>query len=83
MLDSIHPIQDLAYRLWEEQGCPSGHDMDHWLEAERLLRSKADAPGVPPITNSIADAKNKKVKKAEKRAGGGKDDPDTKKKKKT
>jgi hypothetical protein len=82
MLDSIHPIQDLAYRLWEEQGRPSGQDMDHWLEAERLLRSKADVPGDQPIMNSIAGGKNKKAKKADKRASRGKDGPATEKKKK-
>ena len=37
MLDSAHQIRTLAYRLWEEQGCPVGRDKENWFEAERLL----------------------------------------------
>lgn len=33
-------IRDLAYQLFCGQGCEHGHDVEHWLEAERrvLLR---------------------------------------------
>lgn len=24
-----------AYALWEAQGRPDGHDLDHWLQAEQ------------------------------------------------
>ncbi|HEU5077769.1 MAG TPA: DUF2934 domain-containing protein [Opitutaceae bacterium] len=27
-----------AHQIWVEQGCPHGHDVDNWLEAERQLR---------------------------------------------
>ena len=26
-----------AYAIWEEKGRPDGHDLDHWLQAEREL----------------------------------------------
>lgn len=29
-----------AHQLWCQQGCPHGHDMDNWLEAERQLREE-------------------------------------------
>lgn len=29
-----------AHQLWCQQGCPEGHDLDNWLEAERQLLSE-------------------------------------------
>ena len=33
-------IQELAYRLWHDRGCPHGSAEEDWLEAERQLLSK-------------------------------------------
>lgn len=30
-------VAQKAYQLWEKNGCCHGQDMDHWLEAERLV----------------------------------------------
>lgn len=30
-------IQALAYQLYCECGCAHGHDVEHWLEAERRV----------------------------------------------
>lgn len=30
-------IRALAYELFCECGCAHGHDVEHWLEAERLV----------------------------------------------
>ena len=27
-------IRELAYKIWLEEGCPHGRDLDHWLRAE-------------------------------------------------
>jgi hypothetical protein len=27
-------IRERAYTIWEEEGCPHGNDLDHWLRAE-------------------------------------------------
>lgn len=27
-----------AHQIWMEQGCPNGHDVDNWLEAQSQLR---------------------------------------------
>ena len=29
-------IRQFAYRLWQEDGCPDGHDVQHWLKAETI-----------------------------------------------
>ena len=33
-------IPALAYQLFCEQGCEHGHDVEHWLEAERRVLSR-------------------------------------------
>jgi hypothetical protein len=32
--------RELAYRLWQERGCPIGRPDDDWFEAERRLRTR-------------------------------------------
>jgi hypothetical protein len=34
-------IAQLAYELWQQNGCPHGRDQEHWFQAERELRSRA------------------------------------------
>lgn len=29
-------IRQLAYRLWQEEGCPNGCDVEHWLRAQMI-----------------------------------------------
>ncbi len=33
-------IRALAYQLFCEDGCKHGHDVEHWLEAERRVLSR-------------------------------------------
>jgi len=33
-------IRRQAYYLWQEEGCPSGHALDHWLAAEEVIRRR-------------------------------------------
>jgi hypothetical protein len=39
-------IAELAYALWERNGCPAGTAMRDWLQAERMmaLRDPASLP---------------------------------------
>jgi hypothetical protein len=37
---SQEEIRMLAYQLFCECGCEHGHDLEHWLEAERRVRGK-------------------------------------------
>jgi hypothetical protein len=34
-------ISARAHSIWEEEGCPDGRDLEHWLKAERELESAA------------------------------------------
>ncbi len=40
-------IQQVAYRLWMENGCPSGVETDHWFAAKELLRHHHGRVHVP------------------------------------
>lgn len=33
-------IERLAYRYWEERGCPEGQDLANWLDAEQAVRAE-------------------------------------------
>ena len=33
-------IRELAYRIWEQEGYPHGHDVQHWLSAEAMWHEK-------------------------------------------
>ncbi len=33
-----HQISERARQIWEAKGCPSGQDVENWLEAEKQLR---------------------------------------------
>ena len=33
-------VQLIAYHIWEEQGHPHGHDVEHWLKAEAVWQEK-------------------------------------------
>jgi hypothetical protein len=57
MLHVSERIRDLAYRLWEQDGCPAGRELEHWLEAERRLSAEQVAA---PKT---APKKSRKAKK--------------------
>ncbi len=34
-------IPEAAYLIWETEGRPQGRDMEHWLEAEKLIAARA------------------------------------------
>jgi hypothetical protein len=38
---SNHDIACRARQIWEQAGCVSGHELDHWLQAERELKQEA------------------------------------------
>lgn len=50
--DRERQVRERAYRIWQEEGEPSGREQDHWSRAEAEL-SDADAPeGDELITDS-------------------------------
>jgi len=35
--DREQAIRERAYAIWEQQGCPEGLSIDHWLRAEEEI----------------------------------------------
>ena len=35
-IDGDEEIRQLAYRIWQEAGCPNGSDLQHWLKAKEI-----------------------------------------------
>jgi hypothetical protein len=52
-------IQKCAYFLWQEEGCPSGRDLDLWLAAKELLRHHGALPGSVRRKNCAAMTKKR------------------------
>ncbi len=34
-------VAEIAYELWEQEGCPQGKEWEHWFRAETMLASAA------------------------------------------
>ncbi len=57
-MDRRQEIERLAYELFQRNGCISGKDVEHWLEAEKIIREKySDAPKANVHPKMKAEAK--------------------------
>lgn len=46
-------IGELAYRIWQDRGCPEGSAEQDWLDAEKQLRFGAAASEATPASDAI------------------------------
>lgn len=64
-------IANLAYAIWEHEGCPQGQDVRHWLDARALLIEIKCSPaaklpssaGEPEVANGSAPQGIKSLEK--------------------
>jgi hypothetical protein len=40
LMDKRNEIEQLAYELYQRDGCAHGREVEHWLEAERIVQSR-------------------------------------------
>jgi hypothetical protein len=40
IMEREEEIRGLAYRMWLEEGCPDGRNVEHWLKAEAMMKRK-------------------------------------------
>jgi hypothetical protein len=44
-------IREFAYRIWQEEGCPDGRDVEHWIRAQMIweeMNRPKSRPKSPP-----------------------------------
>jgi hypothetical protein len=51
--DRQRQVEQIAYRLWQEEGCPHGRHEDHWRQAEKVFHADK------PIRGAILDEPNR------------------------
>ncbi len=70
MPDTTEQIRELAYYLWDARGRPHGADIEHWVEAQRILADGAnghsDSANEPSATTPGNAKKRRKRTKLEK-----------------
>ena len=49
-------VQLIAYHMWEEQGHPHGHDLEHWLKAQAVWEDK-QGHAAPPVQHEAVPHK--------------------------
>lgn len=66
MPDKTEQIRELAYFLWDARGRPHGADIEHWVEAQRILANGAN--GHSDSADEPSATKPGKAKKRRKKA---------------
>ena len=56
-------IRQAAYKLWQEEGCPDGYDVQHWLKAEAILVEEKGPRNRPDLRNRSKQPKSLKARK--------------------
>jgi Protein of unknown function (DUF2934) len=52
-------IRELAYRIWQEEGYPHGHEVQHWLEAETIWLEEHRPHSEPEYSKAVVSKRKK------------------------
>ncbi len=55
-------IRKVAYKLWQEEGCPDGYEIQHWLRAKKIWE-EINHPESEP--KALKKRKSRKIPPAE------------------
>jgi hypothetical protein len=44
--EPLEEIRHQAYLLWQQEGCPVGRELDHWLAAKEIVRHHTHRPPI-------------------------------------
>ena len=55
-------IRQAAYKLWQEEGCPDGYDVQHWLRAEAIWLEEKSPRNRPNLRNRSKQPKSLKAR---------------------
>ena len=54
--------RQVAYKLWQEEGCPDGYDVQHWLKAETIWLEEHRPQSEPKQSKSLKGSKVKQTR---------------------
>ncbi len=46
-------IRQVAYKFWQEEGCPHGYNVQHWLKAETIWLEEKRPKNKPEQSKSL------------------------------
>ncbi len=58
-------IRQVAYKLWQEEGCPDGYEVKHWLKAETILLEEKRPKSEPKQSKALKKRNSRKILAAE------------------
>ena len=58
-------IRHVAYKLWQEEGCPDGYDLQHWLKAETVWLEEKRPKNKPKQSKSLKVRNGRQTRTAE------------------
>ena len=58
-------IREVAYRIWQEEGCPHGHEVQHWLKAQMIWEETNRLQSKPKQPKPLKGRKTKQTQTAE------------------
>jgi hypothetical protein len=58
-------VRELAYGIWQQQGCLHGYDVQHWVSAEAIWLEKHRPKRKPKKSNPVKKGKSRKISTAE------------------
>jgi hypothetical protein len=58
-------IRQVAYKLWQEEGCPDGYEVKHWLKAETIWLEEKRPKNKPKQSKFIKTRKGRQTRTAE------------------
>ena len=59
-------IKDIAFAIWQEEGCCDGRDVDHWLRAEAIWEELKHVQPSKVAEKKVLRSSVTKAKKAQK-----------------
>jgi DUF2934 family protein len=64
-IDRDEEIRQIAYRFWQEAGCPDGYEVQHWLKAELVWQEEHRPKSKPKRSKPTKRTKSRKTPTAE------------------
>ena len=58
-------IRQVAYKLWQEEGCPDGYEVQHWLRAKMIWEEINHPQSEPKEPKAVKKRSSRKISVAE------------------